>query len=364
MSDINKINISNYEMYVIDYLEGNMSRDDISVFDQFLIANPDIKNEIEGIIDYTVNNTPVVFPDKVSLKAKLIIPVNGIDENNYENIFIAFHENDLSEIEKNNVDLFLQTNNHLQKEFDLIGSLKISSDATVTFRNKKSLKKKRAVTPIWFSSAAAIIIFVIAFSWFLKQEQNNNSTNYQHLAINTIESKTDHSAINTTVDNSYVLPLRNQKFAKIITNDIIVELPNNRAVTTITKMNSVVCQNIQQYNEVKLYITFPTSNSTIYNDAIAVLPKEKSPSIIGSIVNNHIKKISTSLGIDKKKKKQKADEPTFVKIVDNSLLVFNTITGSETDTEKSYNRNGELTSYKVRGQELMINRKSPSSSSY
>jgi len=49
-------------------------------------------------------------------------------------------------------------------------------------------------------------------------------------------------------------------------------------------------------------------------------------------------------------------------VLDKSLLVFNTITGSETDRVRTYNTEGELTSFQIEGQEVLLSRRFPEKS--
>jgi len=51
-----------------------------------------------------------------------------------------------------------------------------------------------------------------------------------------------------------------------------------------------------------------------------------------------------------------SDEPGYIKLIDRSILVFNTVTGSETHVEKTYNNEGHLTDYKVSGNRVYVSR--------
>ena len=79
-----KIEISNYEVYVLDYIDGALPPDTRLSFESFLAAHPTIANEIEELetLDLTLDQ-PKVEIDKKALMMEL----NGsshIHEDNYE----------------------------------------------------------------------------------------------------------------------------------------------------------------------------------------------------------------------------------------------------------------------------------------
>jgi len=43
-----KINRENYELYFVDYLDGNLSDYEIRMLEDFLLINPDLRTELEG----------------------------------------------------------------------------------------------------------------------------------------------------------------------------------------------------------------------------------------------------------------------------------------------------------------------------
>jgi hypothetical protein len=65
------INRENYEEYCLDYLEGNLSEDLKSEFDEFINENPDLENEVQDVeLFYLTEPENIVFSDKKSLMKK------------------------------------------------------------------------------------------------------------------------------------------------------------------------------------------------------------------------------------------------------------------------------------------------------
>lgn len=59
-----EINISNYENFVVDYLDGNLSVDEVLCFEEFLLENPIIREEIKDL------ETVVLSPDTIDFDRK------------------------------------------------------------------------------------------------------------------------------------------------------------------------------------------------------------------------------------------------------------------------------------------------------
>ncbi len=140
-----EINKENYEFFVVDYLEGNLSAEVISLFDSFLMDNPEIAEEIVGLSEVVLETSQQEYHEKHTLKKTEIQETAGINELNYEDKFIGFHEGDLSASEQNEVDLFLVANPDLKKEFVLFGKVKLSPIAKIQYSDKASLKKRMLV---------------------------------------------------------------------------------------------------------------------------------------------------------------------------------------------------------------------------
>ncbi len=165
------INISNYETYVIDYLDGKLNAVEMACFIAFLENNPDIKEEIIELNEITVEPGDYNFTEKSRLKKKVVISVGNINEDNYEEFFIADHEGDLVDSQKEMLWQFLDKNPSLHPEHKLFGDVKLEPDTSIVFTDKNLLKRKSVITPVWYSAAAAILVLFAAY-WFLFNQQS------------------------------------------------------------------------------------------------------------------------------------------------------------------------------------------------
>ncbi len=133
------INISNYEEFLIDFLDGNLDEDTRALVVLFLEQNPIIAEEFDGIANYEVEQCIEPFKDKDSLKVQFDTLVL-LNQENYEFYFIAYHEGDLSKDEIIQLDDFLELNPNLLDEFNQFAEVSSINAEDVVFENKDSLK--------------------------------------------------------------------------------------------------------------------------------------------------------------------------------------------------------------------------------
>lgn len=142
-----KINRNNYEVWFLDYYEGRLTPEQVKELMEFLYLHYDLKQEFESFENVSIPQAKkVVFDGKELLKKKIIVSVGNINESNYTDLFIAYHENDLSEEEKNNVLLFVEKNPSLKKDFELFSKTRVAADTSLKFDAKQNLKKSKIVT--------------------------------------------------------------------------------------------------------------------------------------------------------------------------------------------------------------------------
>jgi hypothetical protein len=131
-----KINRHNYEIFFIDFFDGNLSLDQTEELYQFLNDNPGLNEEFENFENISVGVGKESFPFKENLKKKSDEIIN---DSNFEEFCIAFHEKDLTE-EENSSLLQYAENNNKQKELDFYNTLKLETSKEI-YAEKDGLKK-------------------------------------------------------------------------------------------------------------------------------------------------------------------------------------------------------------------------------
>jgi len=156
------INIHNYEEYMIDYLEGNLSSNIIVEMKAFLDVNPDIKEELEGLEDVVLNKDSVSYNDKESL-------YKNIDTNSFEEKCIAYIEKQINEEDKVKFEVEVSLDEGKKSLLNDFRKTIATADETVVFGSKEILKRNSSFRfkQIMNFSAAAAIIFVFSMSVLL-----------------------------------------------------------------------------------------------------------------------------------------------------------------------------------------------------
>lgn len=189
---MHKINIHNYEAYLLDFSEGNLTGEFQVELELFLIQHPELEINLDELILATLEEDSLAFSNKHSLKRSESDLVS-------ETQFIAYVENQLSGREKLELEKSCATNPSLLKELKLYTHTIAAIDTSIVFENKAILKRKPKV--IWFNfsatqyAAAACLMFLIGL--FMLWPRTNNSSETLTLA-----DKTDGIATPSLVPNN------------------------------------------------------------------------------------------------------------------------------------------------------------------
>ena len=82
----------------------------------------------------------------------------------------------------------------------------------------------------------------------------------------------------------------------------------------------------------------------------AELNDEKDPKNRGNVFGRIIRNLAAKAG--DRDATPKTKDPTFVRLLDQGIVVFNTLTGGDNQLEKTYNDKGELVHYRFEGETL------------
>lgn len=192
---MSKITIDNYEAYLLDLWEGNLSGEMQVELELFLIQHPELKTDLSELPVFTEEAEAPVFKAKNSLK-------RSEDELVSEERFIAYIENQLPLNERLELEKSCAANPSLANELNLYKKTIATADVAVVYEPKHELKRKPKI--IWFNfsatqfAAAASVAFLIGLFvlWPKSGEYHLNHTNA--LAQNKTEKQTSPSTKNST----------------------------------------------------------------------------------------------------------------------------------------------------------------------
>jgi hypothetical protein len=233
-----QINIHNYEAYLLDFSEGNLTDELQMELELFLIQHPELDINLSDLALLYVEEEAASFSNKTNLKKSEIDLVS-------EEQFIAYIEHQLSADEKIIVEKSCSVNPSLANELALYQKTIAVADTTIIYQNKNELKRKPKV--IWFDfsitqyAAAACILFLIGiFIFWPKDDSINNSA----LASN---SK-NNSAQNSIIKNENKTPLNKEQLAhKDVVKETISVIQKSNSITSTAKSTNTLLANNNQH---------------------------------------------------------------------------------------------------------------------
>ena len=164
-----RITRNNYEIYVIDYLDGQLSGQREQELLRFLDDDPDLKEEMQAWGQPVMQPPNLNFAYKPSLKRKSVL--NQQDVTHFDELCIASLENDLSPSQVESFEELLREDPEKLKTYRLYEKTVVHPDPAVVFGDKQLLKKQeqnRRITPLfsWMALAASILILVGLYFFF------------------------------------------------------------------------------------------------------------------------------------------------------------------------------------------------------
>lgn len=168
-----RISIFNYEIFYLDYLEGNLNEEETAMLMNFLKEHPECRLEDDELPE--VNATDKGISNEIKKQLKQTDEGSAVDHDNYEHFLIAKSENILDDSKLAEVDAFVSSN-QLEKEERLIGLTYFKPDLSMSYKAKGSLKQKRTVV-LWpyVAAAASVLLFFLLYDFGGTAEQNNKT---------------------------------------------------------------------------------------------------------------------------------------------------------------------------------------------
>lgn len=169
----------NYETWLVMYVDDELGAADRKAVEYFLQQNPDLEEELVMLQQSVLRaDEHVVFEQKEMLFKNSAAQglVNG---ENYEEFFVLYGDDELTNEEKDLVEQFVYKHPQYQAEFELIQQVKLVPDKALGFPDKTYLHRsekddsKIVAIPWWRISAAAIALLLIgSFAWYISVQNN------------------------------------------------------------------------------------------------------------------------------------------------------------------------------------------------
>ena len=225
---MNTINIHNYEAYLLDYLENNLSDNQQIELLVFLEEHPELNIELNDL-----SNNPLVCDDSIVFENK-----NKLKQIAIESLMIAEMEGVSSENDSKELKELLALQPILQKDFDIYKKT-VLIPSKIVFLDKESLRKEKPARLIywWMSSAAALILALFILKIFSTSEINDTEQ--------LVEVVVEDSILNQTTE---ILPsnsdYENNQTTDVATTTLTNEKKEKRQINLQEKKSFVVAEEL------------------------------------------------------------------------------------------------------------------------
>ena len=223
--DMENISRNNYEVWVIDYLDGNLDKEKERLFLHFMDRNPDLKKEFDMMRPVTLYPEKVSF-DKKHLLFKSTNPDFDMPESDY--LMIKELEEGLTSDENKRLNALKETYPALKKDAEIYKSVKLQPEKIV-YLHKDALRKTNRVLRIMISIgsvAAAVLLFFMLIPWnnFSRTDAPIIlSSNSEPVIENTTEIPQINNKIGEKTETPEIVKENNQYIAQSVKNDEIEE---------------------------------------------------------------------------------------------------------------------------------------------
>jgi hypothetical protein len=272
-----QIDRSNYEVWIIDWLDGNLNDFEIDQLHLFLSKNPDLKEELDELNSFRLNPDEQSFP----YKTHLVKTAANLPKSQFEYLCIAYLEDDLSSDQQAELLESIEQDPKKKISFESIQKIKLSPVA-LTYKHKNRLLKRTVVqkvirlSVVGLSVAAAIAL--IYLNYFLTPRilpDNSNNTAQNIVTDSTVKKQADLLTSVKTIKENPSIQIKKQ------TKNLIAR----SQITAIHIKNSTLNQTIQNDSLIRSADFPPT--------LLKKIPVSSEIGLIGETLNNTLIALNT-----------------------------------------------------------------------
>jgi len=269
---------TNYEIWLIDYLDGSLNPQQERELISFMDENPDIREEFEELSQYIIKSSATPFASKNLLKKS----VSDLSESQFELLCVAASENDLSTQQRDELQIIIDGNPSRRKTFDFVNRIKLVAP-DIRFNKKSTLRKLSAgqkivrFSLIGLSAAAGLTILISILNISVKHNYEPKSLTASNL---TIDSNKVHALNSPVVAKNNI---EKQKISHSGGKSVIYTL--NNAITSET-MTSLIKQATIDSSAGKQQIEHVSISKIDFKQNVNLLEKESTSTLLAINANN------------------------------------------------------------------------------
>ena len=134
-----RITRENYELFFIDYFDGTLSDGQITELENFLLINPDLRTELEGMDNIKLVADEFSLADKDILRK--IDTSATISDVNFDDYSVAYVEGDLDYEKATAFESYIHSNPGHKKDLELYRKVFLTANSSIVYEGKNKLKK-------------------------------------------------------------------------------------------------------------------------------------------------------------------------------------------------------------------------------
>ena len=367
-----KIDRNNYEIYFLDYLEGNLKPEKEAELLAFLEEHPHLKEAFENFGQIHLTPLEVFFEKKEELK-KAVSSFDIIDESNCEHYFVAYLEGDLPGDKKQEVQDFLKIHPKYLSSFELQQRAKLVADNSIFYPGnqlRKSIFERSGVKPFYFYASAAAAVFIIFFVYFYNNSEQATDKKIiaekktPKFSVKQQEKKPERDKTKTGIEVVVTAEKQRNKKSTVAQstskNKLVIKSSNPSANLVADNINkeSITKEGLQQKDSLA-FIEMPLAENNNQEQKI-------SKALSGSSENEFLS--IKELMVVKFKKAVNSEEATGPGNENNRKLSFwnladmvaggiSKLTGKTWKVNKKYNETGDVSAFAVISDKFEFSRK-------
>lgn len=160
--DINK---NNYEAWLLDLIEGNLSAKESHKLRDFLLLNPDCAADLDDSTPLVLEAEEISFSGKADLHKEIPGPHSTYTDRNFDLFSIAMLEGDLTKTQEDEYLRVIEEDDEKFREWLLWKQMRLE-EGSLIYEHKSLLKKRKAPRfgVVWISIASAAAAALLFFA--------------------------------------------------------------------------------------------------------------------------------------------------------------------------------------------------------
>lgn len=361
------IMIDNYEVWLIDYMDGKLNTVQVAELQLFVELHPELgswSDLTSGFI--SLETEPVMYEFKDDLKWSVIHEVGIINETNFHAYFVASIDHQLSLPMQSDVEKFIRLNPDFAKDYTELQQTIISPDLTIRFSNKNSLK--HFVIPLEarriFSYAASVLLLMSMFVWWMIKD--NQVKNIPVIVAEKVVVSQPEKPETVDVSNKEKVDVTNKEKVDIEHINTISQSTNTERFAMVTgkitprspqSLTSVRVTYLQEEDFMLFYF-----DGKEYLASLKPVKQNEKSSVVGLVAQNLIRKTVNAVAVRTDRAEEQLSSISdkgnlsFWNIAELGVKTYNSLTDSELDLSKTTNDDGKLTGVHFQSEQLQLSK--------